>query len=494
MWYSQQDWPSVPAEQRSLVVAFANLLKKINKNVDPANLYQELVKDDPVIDMHSIERVFGVLEIEEISNDATWPANPLAVIRFRRMDEAAAGPLDHFCVNADMTIRSMIDSYDGKIKGGSGIYGHPTGWISFKETDPDPVEDPAGEPIVREGDDPRLYTVLKGGESVWQIAMKLNMSAMDLIDHNELDTPSLLPEGTVLHLPYARPASDTKHIVYEYFSEKDPLLMHIAKPGGARKYAFANVKRWTDLTQTGPTYAEGTPLKIYAIARVPVPEDGSEAAFFMDRIAVGANGERVAYTIGFNHSHLADGHPQPKPTPAPAVQATLEEIKETVEQVEKASVAVVQPAEPAELSEKADNTWRETYTPFDAPIEYLFKRDTMVHDLATERRSKLKYRLDPVTIAGTFYKDEVLYGRPLGAIKQRFWFGVPMKNLLLESELHALPTHAEQIAVKQATGDRLSYSEQYVIVPISWALGRFTWLDTRIKDRLATNKQKTGVK
>lgn len=496
MWYAEKNYPDIPQDQRSLVVAFANMLQKAGREVAPDTLYELLTRTDTALDWWSLPNNIVDVEIDEVCNEMCWPEVPLSILKFRRIDLAAAGPVDHYCVTADANIRSIVDSLDGNIKGGSNIYGQPLGWATYKLAVRVEEVDPAPENVAESASN-RIYVVPKGGQSIWEIAMRLNIPAMELIEHNDMEAPSHLPEGFELHLPYALPTEQAKKITYEIFDEAMP--MHVIKEDGVRKYSFGNVRKWKDLTPTGPMYPENTNLDIYGVARVPIEENDAEAAYFMDKVAVGSTPGRIAYTIGFNHSHLADGYyiketvPVPPPEVEPeAIIPTDEDIIETAA-IEDVPTPLLEPSEAIEV--KKTVTSLETllaaqYMPFPQPVEYYYNEDVVVHDLATHRPSKTRYRLDSVQIAGTFMYDGTIYGRPVGAVQSRLWFGVPMNKLRLESELFQVAP-AEKLAVKVAHHESsLSMSERYITVPVSWTLGHYTWLNLRLKDHLAKiNKQ-----
>jgi hypothetical protein len=80
-----------------------------------------------------------------------------------------------------------------------------------------------------------------------------------------------------------------------------------------------------------------------------------------------------------------------------------------------------------------------------------------VKDFMGKRADKLLKANMDVVIGGTFVKEDVVYGRPLAAVKNFLWYGIPMSNLIPDEELYNtnIPLH-ERVALPHG---RLSLSE-----------------------------------
>ncbi len=484
--YAEIDYPQIPTDSRSIVVTFSNLLLRFDIPYEPVALYELLTRDDPIIDWWSLAEYIEGVEIFEVNQESGWPTSTDAIVRFNRIDESAAGVVDHYCLVADANLHSIIDSIDGVIKSGSN-YEEPVGWASYISEPDYHIEDDelVSSNVAPAGPD-RTYTVLKGGESLWQIARKLKIDATELIEHNDITTPTHLSAGTVLHLPIVREIKEAKVITYELLDSVTP--MHVSKPGGTRKQGFGNIKRWTDVESTGPIYAENQNVTIVAIAHVPIAEgDGEvEAAYYMDSIALGEYEDtgKVAYTIGFNHSHLSPGRVEEVKVSKPVEES---KIAETIQKAAEALAAPIPPpAPPPEppLVDPYPNKWKSTFVPFpNGPVTYLYKEDMVVHDIDQRRQSKQKYKLHDVDIAGTFVgPDDVVYGRPVGAVQPGYWYGVPMDALDLERPVYNtdIPL-AERKAMKQnKMAPQLTAMENYWYIPFSQAVAHYTKLTRRI--------------
>jgi hypothetical protein len=483
-WYTQNNYQQINADYRSLTIAYANLLKKLNKELSPPELFVMLTEKDPVLDWWSIVDYMDLLNISEVSEEeGSWPPVDLAVIKFRRTDQAAAGPVDHYCLINDHSNGTIVDSLDGEIKHAS-VYGAVMGWASYTVAEEDQWQELEAQALAVAKPRPgSMYTVLKGGETCWNIALKLNvpnMNGEDIAHHNEIENPSLkVAEGTKLHLPIAIPERDTKQIInIELYSK--PREMHVSLADGTRKQSFGIHKKWSDILPTGPTYAENTNLKILGVAKVPIEEEGIEAAYFLDTISLGnyANSGLLAQTTGFNHSHLKDGYvekviikpqedtPDPDPEPAPVEQQQLlpEPLEITTSQYKKTT-----PLNPQRI-----------------PEQYTNPKAIIVEDVLDGR---LKPRIfEPWTvfeIYGTFAYKGVLYGRHVQSVESGNWLGIPMDEIVSERELHK--TNDISLIDKKNMGNSLTLKQRYLWLPTTQLLGRYTWLKIQLGQKNKNN-------
>jgi hypothetical protein len=339
---------------------------------------------------------------------------------------------------------------------------------------PEELDEEVTLPAAPPSKNNQTYTVLKGGERLYDVSRKLALSEAELIEHNgldELDDPYNLPEGYVLHLPMPRQEGTTV-VAYDVLSH--PLPMHVSKEDGAKKWSFGNVKNWTDVSPSGPTYPFGTNVTIYAVANVPI--EGQLAAYYLDQISLGnyLQTGRVAYTTGFNHSHLTEGYLETPPKEIkPEVKKRLDSYNEVLEKMAADAAAEDnRPPEPEPTPIELDPTpeiskWKSSYTPLNdarRPEVYLFNEDVIIHDYAEERPDVFVYRLKGVKIGGTFWKDGKKYYRPQDAVDKFTWYGIPHDKVILRDELY---TYDIPLVERVAIHGHLTTEERYVTVPLA---------------------------
>lgn len=487
---------------KTLAIAASYLLRRLGDNVEPKELeeyFSHHVLTEDVTDVEIWESLLDFnkhLHLVDSGLYGTWPSSSNAIVKFQYQPPEQlyievnnikrANIVDHYCVMDNVDDKTIIDSADGTIKEHK-IYGLPSGWAVYELEEAPAEPAPAPKP-PKPG---TTYKVLSGGENAWQLAekLKLGINGQDLMDHNGLDS-SDIPGGTVLRLPIPLAATPEKpRILYDVLDS--PRAMHVIRDEGTRKFAFGNVTDLKDLRLTGPTYRKDANVLIHAIAHVPIGDDTAE--FYMESAAVGdyKNTGNMAFTIGFNHSHLADGHVENvKPTPKPQIEAKLKEA-EIAQQAAAAPAPVENPAPPAdpEVADKPINydEWKTTFAPLNEayqPKMYLFDEDMVVHDLDQRRPDVLAFKLKGVQIAGTFWKDGIQYGRPIRGKDSWHWYGIPMDKLTPEDELYDT-----SLPLEQRVGGRyghLTTTERYVTVPLAKALAQ----RVRVKDLFDKIKQK----
>jgi hypothetical protein len=463
-WYSQTDL-NTNTENSSLTVALANLLRKLGYEASLPDMAMALAQPD----WWTVQTVYPDVVVREVYDNDTWPNTDNAIIRFQRVDVATAGMVDHYCLVADHRVRSIVDSLDGVIKQAD-AYGSPQGWASYaKKITPDNIDDETLLDHPAEASRPnQLYKVLQG-ETIWDIARKLNISATDLIEHNDIANPRDIVPGYILHLPVPRELPKTPQIRYVMLSSPKP--MHVTRSGGATKWLFGNAKKWTDITASGRTHPEDANVDIRMVAYVPI---GTELAkYLMDAHAVGdyATTGRVAYTVGFNHSHLGDGYAvEKKPVEAPAPEPVAPPEPPPLK---------LKPT-PAALTRYMDvapkinpNLFKTTYKAFPKPEMYLVNDTIMVHDHDNKRPSVTVFQNRGVVLAGTFVKNGVLYGRPEESVLRGTWFGVPMHRARLAFEASDAEPLGDVPLVERLQKGRLAFDERYLTVPLSRALSQY---------------------
>lgn len=489
-------------EKNSLVVAFCDLLQNFGISAEPEKLSKILTDQGVEFDgstpddllWNSITDFNHRVVVKEVGFYGTWPNSLNSIVKFQYQPqdepyiEAANGErianiLDHYCLLADLTDHNVVDSADGTIKNPA-IFGQPVAWAVYELTD-EPEK-----PAAKSG---HLYRLLKG-ENIWSVARKFRTSAQDLIEHNDLSDPYALGQGDQIHLPVAQQSAPEPLIHYEILD--GPRKMHVSKSHGATKWSFGNVRQWKDLKSTGPTFPLDSNVDIVAIAHVPISDE--VAAYYMDPLALGNYAEtgRPSFTIGFNHSHLGEGYVE-KPSRTLSVAGHIPGTTLSEEKLERLKVVIKNSQDKpqpglAELPvtvldyREPDLTkppFTSSYVAFDNPTAYTAHETIWVHDHAGKRPDRQLLANQEVIVSGTFIKEDVLYGRPLGAAKNFLWFGVPMDNLISNAELYngdiAL---AEKVALRNGV---LSPSERGVV-----ALSKILAQGTRLKTYIGKIKTK----
>lgn len=437
----------------SLKTAFTNLLERHGLPTDNIEL-----GEDP--DWQTISLIDPRVQVAEIGQAGTWPHTTDAIVMFFVQSETEPYVVDNgfqkanlqatYCLMHDPAKKLVQDS-DGSLRE-AGNYGVPVGWASYA-FDLDKL------PSKPE----KLHKKLKG-ESIWSIARRFKIPAKDLIEHNDIEDPNQVPDGTILHLPVPKEAKPERTIVYEVLPQ--PKQMHVSKEGGTQKWSFGNVRDWADFTTSG-FYPKNTNVTIMAIAHVPVGDEDT-AAYYMDTTAFGdyAETNRVAYTLGFAWSDLTEGSFIPAKAPPPTKEPlAVPEVKE----VQATKIIKKQVEGNKEIMpEKYPNSFKTTRQVLDQPAlvtanlppgqDYL-----TIHDYAGHRPDKNMPKEWEGYIAETFEVDGVLYGRPLGSVKnvkqdphwRPNWYGIPMDCLISNDELY--------------NGDivrRLPALERYLWVPL----------------------------
>lgn len=492
MGYAQKNYPQIQGINGKysissigcFVTSFCNLFADFGFNIDPLTLNNQLrdrsifidvddgIRDD--LGWNSATHYDPNVVVSSVVGAGQWPPTNQAIVKFHYQSiqnpwkmvngKRVANMIDHFCKVASWQDHTIVDSWDGAVKP-AGVYGSPVGYATYTHVSA-PVPAPAPAPPAP-ATSPDLYRLIK---SVPGYTNSTNAA-------NRQGSNSVVPSGSyaifneshgMLNITRkpgqagwwinpgdnaeATPAPPSEPVVtYEVLAS--PRLMHIKKPGGAEKWAFGNIKKWSDFSSAGH-FPENTNIEIVAIAHVPV---GSEvAAYYM---TAGDLGEyrtlgRVAFAIGFNWADMADGYVEP-PKPAPAV----------VPEPAPAPPVITKPA-PVPVP---SNTFKTTYSALPVPARYIARETMMIHEYDTRRPDRELLENMAVLIAGTFTKDNVLYGRPLGSVQSGYWFGIPMSNLIAEDELYNtkldLPT--------KAAINRLSFGER-ITVWLSKVLSQYT--------------------
>ena len=470
-WFNESDHPDITQENPSLIIAAANLLQRYEYDLPPRVVGNMMDIADKPLDFFSVERAFEEFKVESYAESETWPDTNLAIVRQRRIDQKAAGVVDHYSLVADQRAHSIIDSLDGRIKSAS-EYGPILSWASYTfQKDAETTQELADEP--QEG-----IHVLQAGENIWDVGRRYNIPVAALIAENDIEDPRHIAAGTELYLPQRLLGKkDEKAIRYELLVPAQE--MHVTRETGAKKWSFGGVREWKDLYSTGRLYPYGHNLTIVAVAHVPIGED--TAAYYMDAVSLGEyeTTGTPRYTNGFNWQHLAEGHIEAD-TPLPAPEINVEQVvadamqEDTRPEVVAASPVPELPITPAPLSYKRTFQFlNEERT----AVVYLFKEDLTIIEIDGKLPAKNVGKYDGVKIIGTFEYNGILYGRPA---LQHYWYGVPMDMLILEDELYNTEV---DLPTRVALRGQLSSSEQRLVRIAKAVAGykRMTSLFTRNK-------------
>jgi hypothetical protein len=468
MWYSEKDFGSIDVDRRSLVIASANLTQKFDRTIDPVDFYATLTQDDTDIDWWNVAEYTDGIDIGRVVEDGSWPDSSLAIVKFRRLDEKAAGLVDHYCLVADHRAHSIVDSLDARIK--SAVeYGEVLGWASYvKEAGVEELDQIIADAEVKESPglsaDKTSY-LLDKDETLWDVARKLSIPVNTLIEFNSIGDPRYIKEGFTLRLPQTS-RRETPDAMYELLDT--PRQMHVSHDKGTTKFSFGNATKWKDIKPTTRRYAHKHPVTITAIAHVSLSDEVESAKYYMEAVDVGndATNDRVRYTVGFSHSHLSEGiYIEPEPEPELNPEPEPEPIKAP---------------EPVTIY-TAD--WKNTQVPLNAekkPMLYMANETILVHDLDHKRPPKTLRESSGVMIYSTFDVDGVVYARPLQCAKSGTWYGIPMDKLLSEEEVYNINV---SLADRVALRGRLTAQEKGVVY-----LSRFLSQGTKIKTIFTKHK------
>lgn len=285
----------------------------------------------------------------------------------------------------------------------------------------------------------KTYTVLSGGESVFDVAAKVGLSVSELMEHNGINQYSL-PENIMLHLPYATEKTTTDER-YAYDLWPEAKRFYINNSNGSKKYAFGNAKSHTDIFPVGSTNKQ---FKVVEIAGLITITFSPERVYSYYIETVDMKDGRIKNTIGYPKEYLIEGE-----SPAPVEQnPNIDEVKELLESVGD-TLGAIEPEisdepEPEPVFHtkvpipvlKTYNDWKGTYADLpDGPAWYCTRLATDVFDYDGKRPTKYHF-FGRMEIAGTFIKDGTEYGRPIQSVKSGNWYGIKWDNL---EDLNPLP-------------------------------------------------------
>lgn len=471
-WFNEQENSDIPTDNRSFVIASSNLLQRFEFDLPPRVIHNLLTNADATPDYWTLGKAFDEFDLNEFGEGDSWPSTNVAIVKQKRLDIAQAGIVDHYSLVADQRAHSIIDSLDGKIKNAS-VYGPIISWASFTYLKLEVEEPPEEEPSLEN------VHVLKEGENLWDIGRQYNVPVNSLIAENEIEDPRHISVGTEIYIPERIVAKDpSKEVHYELLNPAR--AMHVNRDGGAKKWSFGGVQKWTDLFSTGKTYNNGYNVNIVAVAHVPI--EGQTAAYYLDNVSLGdyVTTGMPRYTTGFNWQHLAEGHTPNGTPPVPA--ATVEQVVADAMQEEDRPqlVPVIEPDEVPELEiRKAPISYKDTFeylNPERDPVVYLFRESMTVVEMDNRLPAKRVGKYDAVRIIGTFTKDNILYGR---AAMHSYWYGIPMDKITAEDVLYNTDM---DLPTRVAMRGQLSPSERRLVV-LAKSVARYKQIISSVRNR-----------
>jgi len=370
-------------------------------------------------------------------------------------------------------------------------------WNGFSEApslesdiiDTDPEPNGGAQPAKPE----MIYTWVKY-DNIWEVARRLGLRVVELLEHNGIEDPDAIKPGDVLHLPVPRVIEVEQPIRIEPLLEPRP--MHPVRDT-IRKWSFGYAHTVEDLRETGPTYASDANIDVLAIAHVPLR--GIITDFYMERVALGdyLKTGRVRYTIGFKPEELADGHTEPPKRPLPKMMAaTVGKIASQLESAGK-TVAITNPllqsAKPRVMDISPSvrpNACKATLHPLypdRRTIRYFFLEDMTIEELdgrATPRPVKRYDAADAHYVdaqLGYYQNDtegiKVEYILPVSHTDTGYFWKIPKDKLIEESDrtIKLAERDAKQLAWQNRRAThRLTYIDYFWWIPLAWITARLT--------------------
>lgn len=470
-WHTTQELGDItPDETSSLVVAFSNLLQRLDINKRPQEILEALETEDNSSIWATITSIEPRLMPTLTSDEPGWPEGSNSIMRFKYVDEKG-DLITYYCAIASPASHTIIDSNTGKVQY-SGVYGEPTGWATYalveldedEETDQPKEETPPTNPntVQRSG---VLYKVLSG-DNIWRIATQYQLPVEDILAHNEITDPKTVVPGTYIYLPLTTLQKNSQPVIYEILPSARP--MHVSNAGGAKKWSFGNVRSWRDIHDNGQHYPQNHNLLIVAIAHVPI--EGETAAYYLDATSFGnyRTTGLVRYTTGFNWQHLADGHVYPEFNPdTPIEEVIAQEIEEMTQETEPEPIP--EEVKAVEVAPEPIVDFRDSYRPLTpGPVQYRSNKPIIVKDIEGIHTDRTFPGQHPFKIAGTFMDvvdgETVVYGLPAGLIRDgsiRAWYGVKMDDLYNEDDLY---NTSMSLKDKVAVRNQLSLDERLTVI------------------------------
>lgn len=285
------------------------------------------------------------------------------------------------------------------------------------------------------GTRPQLRYTWQDGDSVVALGEKYGVDPEEILDFNLIEEHEL-KAGDEIKIPskhkFKPPAREITYEVLEH-----PVVMHVNRPKGIKKYAFSHITDPNDVKGNGH-FPHATKITIYGIAHVPVGDES--LAYYMDNHAFGdyKTTGKVNWNIGYAWSELTEGPyipPEEQPEPPKTI---LDEPDEPLTMWDQEPEPEPE-SEPAAPEERPKEGVLMPLNPDYTPEKFLYEEDIEIKELY-DRRAPIKRRAnDPVWVIGTFWHEGVEYyqpGKHVGDVVQSgLLWPIPMDAVLPEEEL-----------------------------------------------------------
>lgn len=438
--YSQKlgTGPYTIAEAGCFLTAFCNLLARFGSPIDPPSLNNYFIQHGKYGDVdgdHTLDDLAygtvttydGQITTVGINNSAggVWPDSNDAIVKFHYQSKSkpllANGKpnmINHFCLVADHTARTIMDSWDGTIK--KSPYGNPVAWAKYERHVPQVVSPPAPA-------DKPAYSI----ETIPQRSVQLKLDTK-LWDLNQRTWPGLVnsPIRAAAKGDIFTTSAIAHHVLGGSYYMQD----------AATAQGF-NVVDCQVYTPPAPSKPPSAPISAPSSETYDVIREIPGYVTSNQAINNDAAGRRTTIAPGtyfvFNkrlpaiNVTQAPGKPGSWINPADNVEAPPEPPALDVAIVEPEPVVVPEPEVPP-TPVVAD--YQSTYKPFGdgngmvSPVKYVAMRDYSVADVAGENNPVPLHMYDIILIAGTFTNNGVNLARPEAAAKVNKWYALPFSD------------------------------------------------------------------
>jgi len=456
-YFAQIDYPEYIGDSHvaisvagCLETTGSNLLKKCDITEDPEalnrfytahNVYIYDVADHANDDLNwnSVTRFCPQL-VATATGVAGFPVNDLAAVEFRY--KASNGQeITHFCAVNSHADKSIIDSWDGKVKTPAqyeSYYGMPVAWATYEyytTSHPSATATPAA--VVSAPKAAGTSPKPSGPSIPAQLYLPPSISAWHVYK-----------PGGPYTLPYATHVLDPHQfggLTYDILGSPVPNVYLIQTQDFGEVAIYAGPDTLAEFPGVG--HGEGEDASAPAgsqVGGVPVNE------------VVPAPGPRPPALTSFdNPMHLLTKN-DPTDTYDPATGEVVGSVPKDSKftaigkyetehgvffndgQLSVKTVALSPDPNPAGSDEQkievrvvppAPDAWQRTFQRFMNPVEYRLTVDSTFHDLSGEQ-SDVSYAAGTKVMAGgTFEKDGVKYCRGQSSIEKGTWYGLPIESL-----------------------------------------------------------------
>ena len=471
--------------------ADANILEKVGIHVDPPTLntfyiqrklytYDLTDQANDDITWSTVTKYCPQLVVQQIGSNG-FPNSDLAIVEFRYKNHVGQ-EITHFCAVNSAADRSIIDSWDGKVKTPAEYeqyYGQPIAWATFI------FHTPGTAPVgVHSASVSAPAAVVPPSQPPSQPPSMPAPSAP-----NKLYLPPsvwiwhIYKPGGPYTLPYAIGALDPKRfngLTYDILGSPAPHIYLIKTQNFGEVAIYAGSDTVAQFPGTGHGEGESTGVPVSEVVPAPAPapaqvtepsivyarfdkpmqlvtKEGAKSYNFVSNMAVQnfqpgtpftAVGKATVtlpssdvriYFMNDNDFAIADEtqrtqlpigiktvdlSPPPKPastgSPAPsAVYSTS-----TASSSPTSSTSTNPPAAPM-----SNLPWQRTFVPFMNPMKYVAKSNMNVYDFATGNDEIGVLGGSTITIGGKFQYAGALYYRAQSSIDKGTWYGFPVTAL-----------------------------------------------------------------